>query len=143
MAADMPENYTPHMDAFQFIKDVAVDWDDTKVIEAESGEYITTARKEKGGPAWFLGAITGENSRKATATLDFLDNGTQYAATIYKDAPTADWKTNPEAYTIEKFIVDNKSKLSIWLANGGGAAVSIIPASANDIKTLKKYKPAK
>jgi len=143
MAADLPENYAAHMDAFQFIKDVAVDWDDTKIIEAEPGEYITTARKEKGGPRWFVGAITGENSRKAAASLDFLDNGSQYVATIYRDGATADWKTNPEAYTIEKFIVDNKCKLSIWLVNGGGAAVSIVPASADEIKTLKKYKPAK
>jgi glucan 1,4-alpha-glucosidase len=143
MAADLPENYAVHMDAFQFIKDVAVDWDDTKVLEAEPGEYITTARKEKRGARWFVGAITGETSRKATASLDFLDNGTQYLATIYKDGANADWKTNPEAYSIEKFIVDNKSKLSVWLANGGGAAVSINPASADDIKTLKKYKPAK
>ena len=143
MAADLPENYAAHMDAFQFIKDVAVDWDDTKIIEAEPGDYVTTARKEKGGSSWFIGAITDEHSRKASILLDFLDNGAKYVATIYKDGPNADWKTNPEAYTIEKFIVDNKTIVSILLADGGGAAVSLKIASADDIKTLKKYRAAK
>ena len=101
MAADLPENYAAHMDAFQFIKDVAVDWDNTKILEAEPGDYITSARKEKGTANWFAGAITDENSRKATLPLNFLDNGIQYTATIYRDANDADWKTNPEAYAIE------------------------------------------
>jgi hypothetical protein len=139
MAADMPENYEKHMDAFQFIRDVAVDWDDTKVIEAEPGQYITTARKEKGTANWFIGAITNENGRKAVIPLDFLDKGTKYVATIYADADAADWKKNPEAYKITKFLVNAGTKLNIKLANGGGAAVSIMPATDAD-KSLKLYK---
>ena len=102
MAADIPDNYESHMDAFQFIKDVPVDWDDTKIIEAEPGDYITIARKEKGKDAWFIGAITNENSRSASVPLRFLDKGKKYIATIYRDADNADWKNNPEAYQIDK-----------------------------------------
>ncbi|MEJ7677414.1 MAG: glycoside hydrolase family 97 C-terminal domain-containing protein [Segetibacter sp.] len=119
------------MDAFQFIKDVAVDWDDTKIIEAEPGDYITIARKEKGKDNWFIGAITDENSRNATIPLTFLKSGKKYMATIYKDADNADWKTNPEAYKIEQFIVDSTTTLKLNLANGGGAAISIMPATAD------------
>jgi hypothetical protein len=139
MAADLPENYEKHMDAFQFIKDVAVDWDDTKIIEAEPGDYITIARKAKGTPDWFIGAITDEHKRDASFVLDFLDKGKKYVATIYADADNADWKENPEAYQIHKYLVDDKTKLNLKLANGGGAAVSIEPATAED-KGLKKYK---
>ena len=130
MAADIPENYEAHKDAFQFIKDVPVDWDDTKIIEAEPGDYVTIARKEKGKDNWFIGAITDENSRSTTVPLSFLDKGKKYVATIYKDAADADWKTNPEAYKIEKMIVDNSTVLKLQLAMGGGAAISIIPATA-------------
>jgi hypothetical protein len=129
MAADLPENYEAHMDAFQFIRDVPVDWDDTKILEAEPGDYLTIARKEKGKGNWFLGAITDENKRTANFTLDFLDKGKKYTATVYSDADEADWKTNPAAYTIKKMTVDSDSKLSILLAAGGGAAISIKPAS--------------
>ena len=140
MAADIPANYEAHMDAFQFIKDVAVDWDDTKIIEAEPGDYITIARKEKGKNNWFIGAVTDENSRLASVPLTYLDAGKKYVATIYADAGNADWKNNPEAYKIEKFIVTNAAVLKIQLANGGGAAVSIVPATEIDIKQLKTYK---
>ena len=92
----MPDNYEKHMDAFQFIKDVAVDWDDTKIIEAEPGEYITIARKEKGAANWYVGAITNENGRNAVIPLDFLDKDKKYVATIYADGADADWKLNPE-----------------------------------------------
>lgn len=126
MAADLPENYEKHLDAFQFIVDVPVDWDDTKILEAEPGDYITIARKQKGKSNWFLGAITDENSRTMSADLSFLDEGVQYEATIYKDAPTADWDSNPEAYVIEKKIVNSKTRLDIPLAKGGGCAISII-----------------
>lgn len=143
MAADLPENYAEHMDAFQFIKDVGVDWEDTKIVEAEPGDYITIARKEKGSANWYAGAITDENSRKAILPLDFLDKGVKYAATIYRDADDADWKSKPEAYTIEQFIVDNKDRILLPLAKGGGAAVSIKPATAVELKTWKKYKMAK
>ena len=127
MAADLPENYERHMDAFQFIRNVPVDWDATKVIEAEPGEYVTIARKEKRKPNWFIGAITNQDSRTTSIPLLFLDAGKKYYATIYEDAPNADWKDNPEAYVIKKIIVSRKDHLSIKLAKGGGAAVSIMP----------------
>lgn len=126
MAADLPENYEKHLDAFQFIVDVPVDWDDTKILEAEPGDYITIARKQKRKSNWFLGAITDENSRTMSAELNFLDEGAQYEATIYRDAPAADWDSNPEAYVIEKKIVNSKTRLDISLAKGGGCAISII-----------------
>jgi hypothetical protein len=125
MAADLPENYRAHSDAFQFIRDVPVDWDDTKILEAEPGDYVTIARKEKGGTDWYIGAITDEQGRVATIALDFLDPGRRYEATIYRDADNADWKNNPEAYVIEKKRVDRGSRLSVKLAPGGGAAVSV------------------
>lgn len=125
MVADLPENYDAHKDAFQFIKDVAVDWDDTKILEAEPGDYITTARKAKGKNTWFIGGITDENARTSSIKLDFLDQGKKYTATIYRDADDADWQKNPEAYTIEKIDVDNTSSLTVKLAPGGGYAVSI------------------
>jgi hypothetical protein len=119
---------------------VAVDWDDSKIVEAEPGDYITIARKEKGKNNWFIGAVTDENSRLASVPLTYLDAGKKYVATIYADAGNADWKNNPEAYKIEKFIVTNAAVLKIQLANGGGAAVSIVPATEIDIKQLKTYK---
>jgi hypothetical protein len=125
MAADLPENYLAHMDAFQFIKDVAVDWDDTQILEAEPGDYITIARKAKGTGDWFIGAITDEQARSSTLPLSFLDKGRNYECTIYADAANADWKNNPEAYQIKKIKVNSSSKLNIKLAPGGGAAISI------------------
>ena len=127
MAADIPENYEAHMNAFQFIKDVPVDWDDTKILEAEPGAYITIARKEKGTDSWFIGAITNENKRQTSIDLTFLEAGKTYLATFYEDAADADWQKNPEAYTIQKLVVGNKSTIKLFLSNGGGAAVSIIP----------------
>ncbi len=126
MAADLPENYEARPDAFQFIKDVPVNWGDTKVLEAEPGDYITIARKEKGKDNWFVGAITDENARHTAISLDFLTKGKKYKAVIYADASDADWKTNPEAYSIKKITVDNTSKLELVLAPGGGTAISIM-----------------
>jgi glucan 1,4-alpha-glucosidase len=125
MAADLPENYEKRMDAFQFIRDVAVDWNETKILEAEPGDYVTIARKAKGKNEWFIGSITDENSRTATMTLDFLDAGKQYVATIYADAKDAHWEKNPMAYEIRTQTVNGKTVLRIPLAAGGGAAVSI------------------
>jgi hypothetical protein len=139
MAADLPENYEKRMDAFQFIKDVPVDFEDSKIIEAEPGEYITIARKEKNSAKWFIGAITNENSRSAIFPLDFLDKGKKYVATIYADAASADWKNNPEAYQIGSYTVNAGTKLNLKLANGGGAAVSIKLLTDND-KGIKAYK---
>ncbi|HVY75611.1 MAG TPA: glycoside hydrolase family 97 protein [Puia sp.] len=127
MAADYPENYEAHIDAFQFIKDVPVDWDDTKILAAEPGDYIAIARKQKNGQSWFIGAITDENKRELVADLGFLDKGKKYLATIYADAENADWLRNPEAYVIKKITVDNSTRLTLRLAPGGGAAVSIVP----------------
>ena len=140
MAADLPENYEAHMDAFQFIKDVAVDWDDTKVLQAEPGDYLIIARKAKNSPHWFLGAITDEQARNFTQSLNFLEPGKKYLAKIYRDAGDADWQKNPMAYVIDGFIVDNKTALKLILAPGGGTAISLVPASSNDLKTFKSYK---
>ena len=127
MAADLPENYEAHLDALQFIRDVAVDWEDTKILEAEPGDYIVEVRKTKNKDNWFLGAITDENARNFTETLNFLSANKKYLATIYRDADNADWKNNPEAYVIEKKVVDSKSKLEIKMAPGGGCAISFVP----------------
>ncbi|MGE5521330.1 MAG: glycoside hydrolase family 97 protein, partial [Candidatus Dadabacteria bacterium] len=127
MAADLPENYAAHLDAFRFIQDVPVDWDDSKVLEAEPGDYITIARKEKGRDNWFIGAITDENSRSASIPLRFLRKGKSYTATIYRDADDADWLTNPETYNIETRSVNSESLIELHLAKGGGAAISIVP----------------
>ena len=139
MAADLPENYEKRMDAFQFIRDIAVDWDDTKILEAEPGDFITIARKAKNRDAWFVGAITDENARIANVLLDFLSPGRQYVATIYSDAKDAHWERNPMAYEIRSFIVNNKTDLNLTLANGGGAAVSLRPATIADSRELKNY----
>jgi glucan 1,4-alpha-glucosidase len=138
MAADLPENYETKMDAFQFIKDVAMDWDDTQILEAEPGDYITTARKAKGKQDWFVGGITDENKRTATVNFSFLNAKQQYIATVYKDAANTHWDTNPMIYTIEKIVVTNTSKLNIALAAGGGFAISVMPAALSDIKIMKK-----
>lgn len=140
MAADLPENYEARMDAFQFIKDVAVDWDDSKILDAEPGDYVIIARKAKGKNDWFMGAITDETARNFTQALSFLDADKKYVATIYRDADNAHWKDNPEAYVIEKFLVDAKTMLKLKLAPGGGTAVSLIPAKAEELKLYKKYK---
>ncbi len=127
MAADLPENYERYMDAFQFIKDVAVDWDESKYLEAEPGDYLTIVRKAKGKETWFLGAITDENARKSEIKLDFLTKGKKYKAIIYEDAKDADWKNNPIAYKIRTVVVTNKSKINLSLAPGGGTAISFEP----------------
>jgi len=101
---------------------------------------VIMARKAKGKESWFMGATTDENARNFTPGLDFLDGGKQYVATIYRDADNASWNDNPEAYVIEKFIVDNKAKLKLRLAPGGGTAISLIPATAEEVKQVKKYK---
>lgn len=124
MAADMPEHYEQYKDAFQFIKDVAVDWQDSKYMEAEPGDYITVARKAKKDGQWFLGSVNGETARNSKITLDFLDKGKTYEATIYADAKDAHYKTNPQAYTIKKVKVTAKTKLNQFVAPGGGYAIS-------------------
>jgi hypothetical protein len=138
MAADLPENYEQRMDAFQFIKDVPVDWDDTRILMAEPGDYIVAARKAKGNDNWFLGAITDENPRTFKVTTDFLAPDKWYEATIYKDAPDADWKANPEAYRIEKKLVNANSVIDLGLAPGGGCAISFISLTPEKQAQYKK-----
>ncbi len=140
MAADLIENYDRFPDAFQFIKDVAVDWEESRIIAAEPGDYLTIARKAKDSPNWFVGAITDEQARSATVALDFLDPGTTYIATLYLDSKEAHWQNNPMAYRIQKGLVTAKSVLKMALAPGGGAAVSIMPAAASEMKALRKLK---
>lgn len=127
MAADLPENYSRFMDAFQFIKDVAVDWDKSLYLEAEPARYITAARKAKGSDEWFVGNTTGIAPHVSDIKLDFLDPGRKYQAVIYADAKDADYKTNPQAYTITRKTVDSKSRLKVKTVPGGGFAISLKP----------------
>lgn len=126
MAADLPENYNRFLDAFQFIKDVPVEWSTSKYLEAEPGYYITTARKDKNSNNWFVGNVNGLIARIATISLDFLEKGKKYEATIYADASDAHYKTNPQAYKITKQKVTHKSKLKMATAPGGGYGISIV-----------------
>lgn len=127
MAADLPENYKKHMDAFQFIKDVAADWDDTKILSAEPGDYVITARKAKGTENWFVGGITDENKREYSVDFSFLDKGKKYEATIYEDGKDADYIDNPQSYNIYKKEITGKSKINFKMARSGGFAISIKP----------------
>ncbi|MCI6643005.1 MAG: glycoside hydrolase family 97 protein [Bacteroidales bacterium] len=126
MAADIPENYNRFLDAFQFIKDVALDWDKSLYLEAEPGDYVTIARKAKGTENWFVGCTADENGHTSNLSLNFLTPGKKYEATIYADAKDASWDKNPQAYTIKKQIVTSKTKLTLKAASGGGFAISII-----------------
>jgi hypothetical protein len=124
MAADLPENYERFPDAFQFIKDVPVDWEETKILDAEPGDYIIIARKERNGKNWFVGAITDENEREFNINLDFLDD-INYSATVYSDGDDAHWKDNPMAYQIKTLEVNKNSTIKLHLVPGGGAAISL------------------
>ena len=125
MAADLPENYERFADAFQFIKDVPVDWQESVYLEAEPGRYITVARKDKHSDNWYVGNTSNENGHTSELLLNFLDKNKKYEATIYADAKNADWQTNPKAYTITKQKVNAKTKLKLTAAKGGGYAISI------------------
>ena len=125
MAADLPENYMRFPDAFQFIKDVAVDWDDTYILEAEPGDYVTIARKAKNRKEWFVGSVTDESARKSRITFSFLPSGKKFVATVYSDAPDAHYQSKPQAYMIKKLTVTSKSSLTQYCAPGGGYAISI------------------
>lgn len=127
MAADLPENYKKHMNAFQFIKDVAADWDDTKILSAEPGDYVITARKAKGTENWFVGGITDENKREYTVDFSFLNKGQKYEATIYEDGKDADYIDNPQSYNIYKKQITSKSKINFKMVRSGGFAISIKP----------------
>lgn len=138
MAADLPENYKRFPDAFQFIKDVAVDWDHTYILEAEPGDYVTIARKAKNKNEWYVGGITDENARTAEINFDFLPSHKKFIATIYADGKDSSWKKNPQSYTIRKVVVDARSKLKQELAPGGGVAISIKEGTEEEIKSVKK-----
>ncbi|MGM9844493.1 MAG: glycoside hydrolase family 97 protein [Muribaculaceae bacterium] len=140
MAADYPEHYEQYMDAFQFIKDVAVDWDKSIYLEAEPARYIVAARKAKGTDNWFVGCTAAACGHTSTLSLDFLDADKKYIATIYEDGKDAHYMTNPQSYVIRKGIVTAKSSLKLTAAPGGGYAISIYPASDSELKGLKKLK---
>ena len=127
MACDLPENYERFDDAFQFIRDVPVDWKDSKYLEAEPARYITVARQDKNSDSWFVGAITDDKARTATVDLSFLPKGVDFEATVYEDAPDAHFLSNPQAYRIRTVKVNSKTKLKLPLAPGGGAAVALRP----------------
>jgi alpha-glucosidase len=139
MAADLPEYYEDHP-AFQFIREVGVDWEQSKVLNGEVGDYVTIARQERGGDRWFLGSITDEQSRELEASLDFLPAGSNYVATIYQDGEGAHWDENPSAFLIERFLVDQSTILQLNLAPGGGTAVTLVPATAEDEERLQTYR---
>lgn len=139
MAADLPEHYEKYMDAFRFIKEVAVDWDESRYLEAEPGDVIVIARRAKGSGNWFVGGVTDENRRTVDLRFDFLDPGKSYVATLYADAPDADYRTNPEAYEIRTGRIDSRSELPVTMACGGGFALSIREATADD-RGLKRLK---
>ncbi|MGH9958243.1 MAG: glycoside hydrolase family 97 catalytic domain-containing protein, partial [Pyrinomonadaceae bacterium] len=139
MAADLPENYERFMDAFQFIKDVAVDWDDTRILEAEPGDYLTIARKAKNKDEWYIGAITDEQNRDVKIPLNYLTPKRSYVASLYIDGANAHWESNPMAYQIQHFLVNDRTVLKIALASGGGAAISLRPASGEDMTKWKAY----
>ncbi|MCM1153566.1 MAG: glycoside hydrolase family 97 protein [Muribaculum sp.] len=127
MACDLPETYERFLDAFKFIEDVPVDWSDSRYLEAEPNKYITVARKDKNSDDWYVGAITDDNARHATIDFSFLPKGVKYEATIYEDAPDADYRTNPQAYRIRTVKVGNKTRLKQYLAPGGGVAIRLVP----------------
>lgn len=139
MAADLPENYERFMDAFQFIKDVPVDWDNSIYLEAEPGKYVTVARKEKGTNNWFIGSATGDANHQSVISLDFLEKGKNYIATIYADTKDTDYKSNPQSYQIVKGLVNSKNKLKINTVEAGGYAISLFEVTTSDeMKGLKK-----
>ena len=127
MAADLPESYEAHLDAFQFIRDVPTDWNDTRVLNAEIGDYLTVVRQKRDSDEWFLGAITDEVGRTLHAPLAFLDRDRDYIAEVYRDADEADWRDNPEAYVVEKREVDSNTVVPLRLAPGGGQAIRFYP----------------
>jgi alpha-glucosidase len=129
MAADLPENYEKHLDAFQFIEDVPTDWSDTRVLDGEVGDYVTIVRKDRNGEGWYLGSVTDEQARVLQVPLAFLDPGRRYVAQVYRDGDGADWKTAPFAFARETRTVTSKDTLTLRLAAGGGQAIRFMPES--------------
>jgi len=137
MAADLPENYEKYPALFQFILDVPVDWEETHMLNGEIGEYVTIARKQRGGEDWFIGSMTNEKKRNFDLPLTCLAKNKSYIAEIYRDGDDADWKANPYACKIEKRLVTRDSILSLHLAPGGGAAIRLKPATQEEMLSLK------
>ena len=140
MAADLIENYEGNP-AFQFILDVPADWNETRILNAQIGDYVTTVRQKRDSDEWFLGSITDENARELDAPLDFLTPGVTYTAEIYSDKADADWKKNPYAMDIKRLLVDSTMDLKLVLAPGGGQAIRFYPATEADLSTLPTYQP--
>jgi alpha-glucosidase len=132
MAADLPENYEGEP-AFKFITDVPTDWEVTKVLKAKIGDFVTIVRKDRQSDDWYLGSITDENGRTLETSLSFLDPGKKYVAEVYQDADGADWMSNPQAIEINELLVDNKTKLILKLAPGGGQAIKFHPVLEDKI----------
>ena len=126
IASDTPANYAAHPDAFQFIKDVPVDWEKTLVPDAVIGDYVVTVRQDRNSSAWYLGAATDEDARELSVALGFLEPDAEYTAQIYADAPDANWETNPTAYTVTEQTVKSTDTLPLKLAAGGGTAIRFI-----------------
>ena len=129
MAADLPENYEKYPDLFQFIIDVPADWEETRMLNGEIGEYVTIARKQRGSEDWYIGSMTNEKRRDYDVSLGFLTANKSYVAEIYRDADNADWDINPIAYKIEKQLVTRDFVLTLHLAPGGGEAIRLKPAT--------------
>ncbi|MCD7968822.1 MAG: glycoside hydrolase family 97 protein [Alistipes sp.] len=141
MAADLPQTYGKFLDAFQFIKDVAIDWEVSRYVEAEPGEYVTIARKEKGGDRWFAGSTNGNEPRQSVLDFSYLDPGTTYLATVYSDTPETDYRENPQSYEIKRYLVTSASTLKQYCAPAGGYAVSIVPVTEDTpTKGIKRLK---
>ena len=136
MAAELIEKYE-NRSAFQFIEDVPVDWQDTKVLHAQIGDFVTIVRKDRNSDDWYLGSITDEDPRTLEASLSFLDAGQKYVAEIYADKPNTDWKTNPLSIDISEAFVDRNTVLEIKLAPGGGQAIRFRPATKEDNNRIK------
>ncbi len=140
MAADLIENYVDNP-AFQFILDVPVDWHETRVLHAQIGDFITTVRRDRDGDEWFLGSVSDQEGRELLAQLDFLEPNVRNVAEIYSDGRGASWNENPYAMEINRYLVDSRTEMILRLAPGGGQAIRLYPASAQDIETLPGYQP--
>ncbi len=137
MASDLPENYEARPEPFQFIVDVPTDWQDTQVLHARIGNYLTIVRQDRNSPDWYLGSVTDEEGRVLKAPLHFLTPGRKYVAEIYRDGKNADWKSNPYDIEIDKRLVDSAGILTLRLAPGGGQAIRFKPATEEEIQGLK------
>ncbi|MCZ6898778.1 MAG: glycoside hydrolase family 97 catalytic domain-containing protein, partial [Bacteroidetes bacterium] len=138
MASDLPNNYAKNSRAFKFIKGVPTDWETSKVINGEIGEYLTIVRKDRHSDNWYLGSLTNNKRRNISLRFSFLSLNTKYVATIYADGPNAHWKRNPKILKISKYIVTSNTRWLLKLAKGGGQAISFVPADEESLKSLEE-----